>query len=72
MHDISPEARHFVETHAPDFVLAVQHAKEAANLKQNPAKLKVALETFEDDPFLLYACLWYGTTAGVTCIFKAE
>jgi hypothetical protein len=71
MHDMSPEALRFVSTNAPDFVLAVENAKEAADQRQKPAKLKVALETFADDPFLLYACLWYSINAGVICVITS-
>ncbi|MCW3053463.1 MAG: hypothetical protein JWN14_2633 [Chthonomonadales bacterium] len=72
MHDISPETLRFIEENAPDFVLAVQHAKEVADQKQKPAKLKVVLETFEDDPFLLYACLWLALSEGVEIRLMAK
>ena|SRR5579871_1635394 len=69
MQDISPEAIRLVEESAPDFIVAVAHAKEIAERKHTPAKLNLTLNAFEDDPILLYACLWYACSHDVTVCF---
>ncbi|BDI34148.1 hypothetical protein CCAX7_61990 [Capsulimonas corticalis] len=45
----------------PAFTAAVQAAKAGGLL---PA-VEVSLEQFNDDPFGLYACLWYAWSEGV-------
>lgn len=69
MHDISPEALRLIERDAPTFITAVWHAKEGLHQGQEAATLLLTLDAFADDPILLYACLWYCATVGVTCTF---
>ncbi|BDI31478.1 hypothetical protein CCAX7_35290 [Capsulimonas corticalis] len=51
----------------PWFVAAVQVAKADGSY---PA-LEISLERFDDDPFGLYACLWYAGSEGVRVVFVA-
>ena len=69
MHDISPEALRLVEHDAVDFIVAVQHAKKSTLQGQVPTQIILTLDAFFDNPMLLYACLWYGASQGVTCVF---
>ena len=52
----------------PLFVAAVQAAKGDGNLCPI---LETTLERFNDDPFGLYACLWYAGSEGVRVVFVA-
>jgi hypothetical protein len=67
MKDITPDARRLVEEKAPPFIVAVQNAAASLDKGQNPATLHLTLDAFEDDPVLLYACLWYSASCGVSC-----
>ena len=51
----------------PAYTAAVQAAKAAILLPT----LEVSLEQFNDDPFGLYACLWYAWSEGVRVTFAA-
>jgi hypothetical protein len=72
MENISPEARRLVEENAPSFLAAIEHAKTVGTRKQKPARLTLTLEAFADDPFTLYACLWYAASEGVACMFVPQ
>ena len=55
---------------APQFVQSVAGAKYQASQGQTGVPTVVErLERFEDDPFLLYACLWYAYSEGVAVTF---
>ena len=58
MKKITPQFMPHVQR-APRFVAAVLHAKE------NKAAVLERLDAFQDDPFLLYSCLWYAYSEGV-------
>lgn len=65
MQDISPEALHLVQEGAPHFFQAVQRVVTAHPRPAETPPLLSTLETFYDDPILLYAALWYAYTQGV-------
>lgn len=52
---------------AAEFKQAVQDARRIGS----SAPLQERLDSFEDDPFLLYSCLWYAYSQGVTVTFLA-
>lgn len=56
---ISEQALILIRQHAPDFREAVLEAKKKARERKRGAYVAIKLERFDDDPFLLYACLWY-------------
>ncbi len=60
---ISAEYRHFVLDHAPRFALAVSHARKRGG------EATTTLRAFRDNPFLLYAALWYAASEGVLVTF---
>jgi hypothetical protein len=66
MQDVTDEAVRLIERNAPDFITAVQRLR---GKRAKAARILLTLDAFADDPFLLYACLWYGATHGVTCTF---
>ena len=61
---ISPEYRQFVLDHAPRFALAVDHARK------REGSAATTLRAFRDNPFLLYAALWYAASEGVAVTFS--
>jgi hypothetical protein len=63
---ITPEYMADVERY-PAFTAAVQAAKDYGS---RPT-IEVSLEQFNDDPFGLYACLWYAWSDGVHVMFAA-
>jgi hypothetical protein len=69
---ISVQALHLIEREAPGFREAVRHAKAAVCGTRKTAHLPVRLERFDDDPFLLYACLWYAVSEKVEVRFLTE
>lgn len=71
MRAISPEARKLVQDKTPHFLTAVQQAKQEAQGTRKAARLVLRLEMFADDPFQLYACLWYADSEGVEVLFSA-
>ncbi len=66
---ISIQALHLIEREAPDFREAVLHAKAAFRSLRKTPQLSVRLERFHDDPFLLYACLWFALSENVEIRF---
>ena len=62
MKKITPQFMPHVQR-APGFVAAVVRAKE------NQAAVSERLDAFQDDPFLLYSCLWYAYSEGVAVTF---
>lgn len=70
MHDIPDEAVRIIEQSAPEFIAAVQSAHENRGKTSEPMVLILTLDAFADDPFLLYACLWYSAALGVACTFR--
>jgi hypothetical protein len=69
---ISPQALHLIESEAPDFRKAVLQAKKAMRGSRSPAGMQMRLERFHDDPFLLYACLWYALSKNVEVHFLTK
>jgi hypothetical protein len=69
MYDIPPEALDLIERKAPEFITAVQRAQATGETKEQTATIFLTLDAFAEDPFLLYACLWYSAACGVTCTF---
>lgn len=69
MRTISEKALHLVESDAPDFREAVLRAKAAVRGLRRTAHLGIRLDRFEDDPFLLYACLSYALSQKVEVRF---
>lgn len=69
---ISVQALRLIEREAPDFREAVRHAKAAVRGVRKTAQLSVRLERFDDDPFLLYACLWLALSENVEVRFLAK
>ena len=61
---ITPEYRQFVLDHAPRFAAAVDGAR------RNDGTAATNLGTFYDNPFLLYAALWYAASEGVAVTFN--
>lgn len=61
---ISAEYRQFVLDHAPRFALAVDHARKRGRAAAT------TLRAFRDNPFLLYAALWYAASEGVVVTFS--
>ena len=59
MKDISEKAHQLIRTSRPGFQEAIGQAKENARQSRKRAWLPLSLEDFEDNPFLLYACLLY-------------
>ena len=72
MHDISSQARRLVEEKAPFFQEQVRQAREQASNTRKHARLQVRLDTFADDPFVLYACLWLAYSEGVEVRLPAK
>ncbi len=64
MDRITPEHMPYVEK-APRFIEAVRAAKRTGS------PVIERLESFDDDPFLLYSCLWYAWSEGVAVTFQA-
>lgn len=64
MKKITPQFMPYVEQ-APHFVEAVKRAQ------QEKTTVRESLETFRDDPFLLYACLWFAYSKRVPVLFEA-
>ena len=64
MPPISPEYRQFVLDRAPRFAAAVDLARKRGGTA--PATLRA----FRDNPFLLYAALWYAASEGVAVTFN--
>ena len=60
------EVKQRVENDAPDFIREVQQAKKHQLPGVDVSDVKIALEAFYDDAVLLYLCLWYANTEGVT------
>ncbi len=60
MQKITPEHLDFARRKAPHIVQTIEGAKADGDV----APLR--LEAFDDDPFLLYTCLWYAYSEGVT------
>lgn len=57
---------------APHFIEAVLSAKHQDNTgHQGSPVIAERLDSFHDDPFLLYACLWYAYSEGVAVTFAA-
>jgi hypothetical protein len=69
MHEIPPDTLDLIERKAPEFITAVQRAQATGATKEQSATIFLTLDVFAEDPFLLYACLWYSATCGVTCTF---
>ena len=67
MKAIPPATLRMVEENAPEFLRAVEVATKAQTRVGAPAVVRLAFDTFVDDPLLLYAGLWYAATRGVTC-----
>ena len=59
MKPISAEYRLFVLDHAPRF------ARSVAAAKKRGTDAATELQSFHDNPFLLYAALWYAAGEGV-------
>ena len=66
---ISVQALHLIQSEAPDFREAVRQAKASVHGSRHTARLPVRLERFADDPFLLYACLWFALSEKVEIRF---
>ncbi|MGI4791065.1 MAG: hypothetical protein ACRYFS_19740 [Janthinobacterium lividum] len=62
---ISAEYRQFVLDHAPRFATAVDNARKRGG------EAATTLRAFRDNPFLLYAALWYAASEGVSVTFNA-
>jgi hypothetical protein len=69
---ISVQALYLIEREAPDFREAVRHAKAAVRGMRKTARLSIRLERFDDDPFLLYACLWFAGGENVEIRFLTK
>lgn len=72
MQRISSEALKLVQEKTPHFVEEVQQGKASVQGTRKTARLVVRLDRFEDDPFQLYACLWYASSEGVDVLFAAH
>lgn len=70
MKKITPQFLPHVER-APQFVEAVRRARQRAADEgaREVAPVVERLDAFEDDPFLLYSCLWYAYSQGVPVVF---
>ena len=64
MPSISAEYRQFVRDNAHRFAAAVDHAQ-----KSNGTAASI-LRAFRDNPFLLYAALWYAASEGMVVSFN--
>jgi len=56
---------------APRFTEAVRKARRDAARTGAAPTVRETLDAFEDDPFVLYACLWYAHGRGVSVTFEA-
>ncbi len=63
---ISAEYRQFVLDQAPRFAALVDRARNKGEEAKKSRQAKITLSVFRDNPFLLYAALWYAASAGVT------
>ena len=70
MKPISPEALDIVMEYAPRFVEAVHRAARMPHKKTANRSLIATLSDYDDNPTLLYACLWYARTHGVIVTFR--
>lgn len=71
MQDIPADVLALAEEGAPQFVQDVRTAARTGSMEGVAPALRLALETFQDDPMLLYACLWYAHACGVDVMFVA-
>jgi len=71
MQSISKEALAQAKAKAPHFLAAVRASRRESRLRQKDVSLLLTLDAFYDDPFLLYACLWFAYSHGVRVIFSA-
>ena len=69
MKKITSDVLRFVQQKVPGFVERVTQAKEGQG---DQAPLTLTLSCFADDPFLLYAALWYAYGEGVEVTFQAR
>ncbi len=69
MTTISAQALRLLRRQAPEFLKAVRQAKREGG---HQAHLHLPLDAFEDDPFLLYACVWHAVTCGVAVTIPAR
>jgi hypothetical protein len=72
MKSISPEARRLVLSAAPDFAQAVKHARVKNRRNAIQTSLVTEFCSFDEDFMLLYACLWYATSAGVAVTIQPQ
>ncbi|MBV9852099.1 MAG: hypothetical protein JO250_20735 [Armatimonadetes bacterium] len=68
MQKIAPQFMPHVER-APQFIEAIQRAKHDHKGHDRQVTITQRLETFDNDPFLLYTCLWYAVSEGVAVTF---
>ena len=68
---ISSEVLKLVLEDAPDFAAQVDRLAAMPHNKSHTKIIRMSLETFYDNPILLYACLWYAATKGVNAHFLA-
>ena len=66
MPPIAPEYRQFLFDHAPRFATAVENARKRGG------EATATLRAFRDNPFLLYAALWYAASEGVAVTFTTK
>jgi len=71
MKDISREALDLAIEGAPQFIARIDRAGESA-LHRRRVRVISTLRTFNDDPMLLYACLWYACSRGVEIVLRPE
>jgi hypothetical protein len=71
MKDISQEAVDLAMQGAPKFVQRINQAGGSV-LPRRRVRVTSTLNAFEDDPMLLYACLWYACSCGVEIVLRPE
>lgn len=63
MQPITSEALQLVRDYAPWFL------KKVGQVKRRRVPLTLSLDNFDDNPLLLYACLWYADSGQVAIRF---
>jgi hypothetical protein len=68
MQSISPEALFLVTDQAPAFIKLVNRMAH----RKTRRLLHIPMDTFDDNPFLMYACVWYAQSLDVDVQFSAR
>ena len=72
MQPITSQARKLVQEKMPHFLDEVRSVQASVRGTRKRARLTLRLDQFQDDPFQLYACLWYARSEGIDVLLSAR